>query len=926
MHPDRWRQIENLYHAALERDAAAREEYLREASAGDDDLQREVEQLLAYQTRADNFIGTPAVNVAARQEAAAHAPDARFRLREGTRLGPYEIVKPLGAGGMGEVYRARDTRLAREVAVKILPAEVASDPARRRRFEIEARAVAALNHPNIVALYDVGEGYLVSELVDGKPLQAGKLALPKVLNVAVQIANGLAAAHAAGITHRDLKPGNILLTREGRAKILDFGLAKMTQPRVGAAGTETITAQTEPGVVMGTVGYMSPEQVRNQEVDGRSDIFSLGVILHEMLSGARPFRGETSTDIMHAILRQDPPELPASVPAAVKKVVTHCLEKDPNNRFQSAQDLAFALEAASGSQSTVPAPRPRALPKWAIPAAALAVATGAVWFWLARPLPLPRVTGMVEITHDGRPKYGGDDTSLAQTAPPTLSEGSRLFFEDGGPYQVSAKGGDAVPLVLQTKGNLLDITPDHNEFLTCVGNPLGQGSKGCQLWGEPVLGGSPHRLGNLMVDEAAWSPDGRQIVYTKDRALHLASRDGTDLGTIAAVPGQPFRPRWSPDGRSIRFSLSAGSGKPTRLWRVQKDGTGLQRLLPAWNPSWNMCCGNWTPDGRYFIFEGNQRLWAVREGFVTRRAGQQPVQLNTGLLAATNPLVGSDGKRLYFEGRQERDEFLRYDLKSGRYALDFPSISGFGLEISKDGKWIAYALVPGGALIRSAVDGTQRLQLTSPPMGGAFPHWSSDGKEIAFTGGPDGKQARIFVVPSDGGVPRQVSNGEAGPWGDIDPSWSPDGASLAFGTTSSDQDPKQSIHVVDLRTNRVSALPGSEGMWSPRWSPDGRFIAGFSGSTWKPMLYDLRTHQQTELFGGTSGYPSWSRDGEFLYFGSGSDWWRVRMSDRKAELVNTVKDMTLAGWGWFGVAPDNTLITARDIGTDEIFALDLDLP
>ncbi len=315
--PERWRKAESLYHAALDRDPAERAAYLRDACHNDPDLRREVEELLGYQERAAGFIETPAIDMVARQEAVAQASEPRFRLASGARLGPYEILQPLGAGGMGEVYRARDTRLSRDVAVKILPADVANDPSRRHRFEIEARAVAALNHPNIVALYDVGDGYLVSELVDGKPLQSVKLALPKLLNVAVQIANGLAAAHAAGITHRDLKPGNILLTRDGRAKILDFGLAKMAQPRAGAAATETVTAQTEPGTVMGTEGYMSPEQLRNQEEEGRSDIFSLGVILHEMLSGARPCRGETSTDIMHAILREDPPELPASVPPAV---------------------------------------------------------------------------------------------------------------------------------------------------------------------------------------------------------------------------------------------------------------------------------------------------------------------------------------------------------------------------------------------------------------------------------------------------------------------------------------------------------------------------------------------------------------------------------------------------------------------------------
>ena len=922
MDPDRWREIERLYHAALEHDPAARDAYLRDACRDDPDLLREVEELLAYQERAGGFIETPAIDIAARQEAAALATGARFRLATGARLGPYEILNPLGAGGMGEVYRARDTRLSRDVAVKVLPAEVANDPSRRHRFEIEARAVAALNHPNIVALYDVGEGYLVSELVDGKPLQSAKLALPKLLNVAVQIANGLAAAHAAGITHRDLKPGNILLTRDGRAKILDFGLAKMTQPRAGAAATETVTVQTEPGIVMGTVGYMSSEQVRNQEVDGRSDIFSLGVILHELLSGARPFRGETSTDVMHAILREDPPELPASVPAAVKQIVAHCLEKDPNNRFQSAKDLAFALEASTGSAPQPVTPKRRALPKWAIPAA-LVVAAGALLVWLTRPLPAPRVTGMVQITRDTMAKHIG----------PLVSDGSRLFFWPD--YQVSAEGGESVARTLQSGEGayVLDVAPDGNELLVCR-----DVNTGCEIWVEPVLGGAPRRLGNLTADNdsANWSPDGQRVAYVRKGALRLATNDGTEIGKLAALDGHLAYPHWSPDGRKIRFTVSTVQPRSTRLWEVRPDGANLHPVLPEWNPAWSMCCGSWTPDGEYYVFEANQRLWAVREKAGLFRSAGPPVELNTGLLtlpdfdwgSLTVPdlLPGRDGKHLFFDGRQERNEFLRYDLKSHRFSLDFVGISGSGLELSKDGKWITYVSVPEGLLFRSAPDGSRRLQLTTAPMQVSLAYGSPDGTKIAFFGAPAGERPRIWVVPSDGGTARQVSNGEGSRYGDWDPTWSPDGASLAFGASSEEEAAHVSIHVVDLRTNRISTLPGSEGMVGPRWSPDGRLIAGLAGADHKLTLYDIQTHKQTQVFDQWSGYPHWSQDGEFLYFSTGEAWWRVRMRDRKVEPVANLKDFPVANWGWFGVAPDNTLITARSIGTDQIYALDLDLP
>src|SRR5262245_24324045 len=274
-------------------------------------------------------------------------------LNSGTRLGPYEILAPLGAGGMGEVYRARDTRLNRDVALKILPAEVANDPMRGQRFELEARAVAALNHPNIVAVYDVGEGYIVGELVDGQPLRGAKLGLRKTIDVAIQIASGLVAAHEAGIVHRDLKPDNIVLTRDGRPKILDFGLAKV-QAKHAATADVSITTLTEAGVVLGTPGYMSPEQARGLTTDHRSDIFSFGVILYELLAGRRAFPGETSAEAITAILKQEPPELPGTVPVALRHVVAHCLEKDAGERFQSARDLRFSLSQVtqSGSNGT----------------------------------------------------------------------------------------------------------------------------------------------------------------------------------------------------------------------------------------------------------------------------------------------------------------------------------------------------------------------------------------------------------------------------------------------------------------------------------------------------------------------------------------------------------------------------------------------
>ena len=845
----------------------------------------------------------------------------------------------LGAGGMGEVYRARDGALGRDVAIKVIPDFVFTEPDRLVRFEQEAKAAAALNHPNIVAVYQFGtyddSPYLVTELLEGETLrdrlQHGPLPLRKTVDYGIQIAHGLGAAHRKGIVHRDLKPENLFLVKDGGVKILDFGVAKILQlvdeDVPGADSADLATIATQPGVVLGTWGYMSPEQVRGQGVDQRSDIFALGAILHEMATGKRTFGRATSADTISAILHDDPtafsPTLPR-MPLGLQKVIDRCLEKNLDQRFESASDLAFALQALSDTALTSTKTRVepnvhRARKRVGLVAAALALLTCvfALGYWLAHPAWGPKANNYVQLTHDGQPK------SLLGT------DGSRLFIGLGTfPYQGAAEmptaggepriitmpSGHAVPLVLSPEGsNLLAVDG--------VGVPPSG-----PLWAVPVTGGPPRRLGDISGATGSWSPDGRMIAFAMHNELFLADANGTGSRKLCAVEGDINSIVWSPDGERLRLDSSQTVGQH-QFWEVSTTGSNATRLLAGWHVPPDECCGQWTADGEYFVFQSNNQIWALPAADFLHRS-PVPIQLTSSPMSLSTPIPGKDGKRLYVVGDVHRGELMRYDSTSRQFFPFLAAISAEYAAFSKDGQWVAYVTYPEGTLWRSKVDGSERMQLTYPPMYPMLPRWSPTGKTIMFFEFERaGKPSRIYQISCDGGTPRELIPSDTEH--QVDPNWSPDGNKVVFAGNPSQSNSE--IKIFEVATGKISSLPYSQGMFSPRWSPDGRYIGALSADSSRLMLFDNQTGKWTELAQGSFGWLNWSHDGRTMYFldqsGKGSVL-RVRVDDHKSEPVLALDSFKTTGRysGSLALMPDDSPLLLREAGTEDVYVLDWEKP
>jgi serine/threonine protein kinase/Tol biopolymer transport system component len=785
------------------------------------------------------------------------------------KLGPYEILSPLGAGGMGEVYRARDTRLGREVAVKVLPESLSQDPDRLRRFEQEARAVAALNHPNILAVYDFGSEdgihYMVSELLEGETLRQrlddGALPSRRVVEYAIQIAQGLSAAHGKGVVHRDLKPDNLFITKDARVKILDFGLAKLTPEETfleSATGAPTTPGRTSPGVVLGTVGYMSPEQVRGQAVDARSDIFVLGAILYEMLSGQRAFKRDSGPETLTAILKEEPPEISApqrSIPPGLDRIVRRCLEKAPPQRFQSASDLAFALEALSGlstSSATLPsAKRPARGRTMAAVAIVLLIAVAGFAGWLAG---IKSVTPSVPLFR--RLSFRRGTIYSARFTP----DGKSVVYGaewDGNPLQLFSTDvqlAESRPLDLG-RAYLLSISSS-GELAVSVGSTLQShgGARGT-LARAPQAGGAPRALLENVL-WADWSPNGKDLAVV--RAVGALNRLEYPVGKVLyETGGWISHPRVSPKGDLIAF-LNHPVWPDDRGSVEVVDLAGKRKVLSM---GWESAEGvAWSPRGDEVWFAAIKyglahALYADtlsgKERLVERIAGGLTLM---DISRDGRVLITRDDERNGIMGlppgeKQERDlSWLDYsdpgDISADGKLLLFdeegdgggPNYSIFlrktdGSPAAHLGDGIAGGLSPDGNWAISVLP-TTPSQIVLLPTGAGSPKtldryniedygatdFFPDGQRILFSGSEHGHAMRDYVQDIEGGKPTPLTpEGVASPW-KTHPI-SPNGKSII----ALDPDGKLYIYPSDGGDRRLlpGVLPGDIPL---RWGADGSSV------------------------------------------------------------------------------------------------------
>jgi serine/threonine protein kinase/Tol biopolymer transport system component len=866
-----------------------------------------------------------------------------MNLTVGSRVGPYEITGRIGAGGMGEVLRARDTRIGRDVAIKVLPEEVASDPDRLRRFEQEARAAGTLNHPNLVTIHDLGthEGapYLVMELLEGETLReklgdhgkAARLPIRKAMDYATQLANGLAAAHEKGIIHRDLKPDNVFVTKDGRLKLLDFGLAKVADRNASddpAAATRA--RDTAPGTVLGTAGYMSPEQVRGQDTDQRTDIFAAGAIFYEMVSGQRAFHGPSGADTMSAILNQDPPELDSSsgqhVSPVIDRVIRRCLEKERTQRFESARDLAFALEAVTSSSTSrevaTADEESRSASRrwvWALPALLVVAAVAAYGaFRAGRASVKPFRATFTQLTTDAGLE------SAASIAP----DGKTFVFVKGSSpnrqiFLQRVDGRSAIALSRSAADD--DRAPAFSPDGSRIAFRSSRDGGGIFVMG--ATGESVRRIASEGFDPC-WSPDGREIILAAEEMIAPNSRNtishlsivNVETGALRAFSTQDaMQPQFSPNGKRVAYwALKARSGQRD-LYTISTSGEE-KTIVPLmddvaldWNPVW-------APDGKSIFFSsdrgGTMNLWRIDVDEETGAPRGAPRPLAVPASSAGQLTVSRDGRQVIYASRSMTMMLRRgtLDPVSERLAVEEQPILAGTLQIrtyeaSPDGQWVAFSTDGREDIYVIRADGSELRQLTNDDVRDRGVAWTADSANILFYSERAGTYD-AWSVRLDGSGLTQLTSGLKVNF----PIASRDGTRLAFHDLSSAFVSKIGPSPATT-AEPLPRLPNGDLFFPTGWSPDGTRLAG---TGWKRRnvlwIYSFAERRYTPIARGPGddpdlekGLATWVDDQRLLSISMNGQLLLDDLQKKSTRVLGTADTATISSNGRTVVLRDRRL-------------------
>ena len=880
---ERWVRVKQLFTDALAQDPARRPAFLAAACDGDTGLQREVESLLVSHDQAGDRFEQPASGTAA-LAAAGFGPGHSLHLRAGARLGPYEILAPIGVGGMGEVYKARDTRLDRTVAIKILPPRIAADPEGRERFEREARAVAALSHPHICTLHDVGRDgetdFLVMEHLDGETLAArlvrGRLPLEQALDYACEIASALVKAHDAGIVHRDLKPGNIMLTRGG-AKLLDFGLAKGFGPVVSGASPilQAGSPLTLPGRILGTLYYMAPEQLEGKNEDARTDLFAFGCVLHEMVTGHRAFDGGSSAAVVAAIMSARPTlvsELLPDAPPALEYIVDRCLAKDRDDRWQTARDLLADLkqtrEALRGAKgpgamrrqaiATRPPGSVRLAWTMAALAAAIAMAIGFAWRSSQPPQGSPLFLSIL-------PPPDGFDLSPDPTVSP---DGRHIAFKAQDPSHrthiwLKTLGSSDARVIPGTEDTDYNFAP----FWSPDSRSLGFFSRG-RLKRVDIAGGSSQALAAAPEPRGGtWTSDGSILFNGDTQNLFIVQASGATPASLVAGRAGEVRlfPRALPDARHYLFTSRNVGGQGQGVYVGSLDSPDARRISDAWSPA--------AYANDHLLFVRQSSLYAQPFDLSNLTLTGEPHRLADRIgLGYGNPLTfafsasATGGILTYWTGSKNPETRLTWFDRSGAVlATAGEPGSHFGFSLSADGRRVVLERIQAST---STIDlwlldlanpvGSSRLTLDGRS---SLPVWSPDGQRLLVMQ----RDVGLFLLPvaGTGGVPIAATPSAKWP-----ADWSADGQFLAFTTTTPDGSQVWTTRA-DKNSQPVLYRQAPFVLATVQFSPDGRWLAYTSDESGRSEVYvDSYPTPRNKLrvSDGGGGWPRWRRDGHELFY------------------------------------------------------------